>query len=144
MLIKTFKIAFIAHETTILKSLCTILNTTEGVEVVGIFSNLNELDFLKKDKDIDIVLYHLMPKTDNAPLENNNKQQQYSIKMAPREIVIIDLLSEGLLYKEIANQLNITLGTLKQKIHKIYKKLEASNKTEALNRYKKDIAGLVE
>ena len=70
MPLKTFKIAFIAHETTIIKSLCTILNTTEGVEVVGIFSNLNEKDFLKKGKDIDIVLYHLMPKTNDAPLKN--------------------------------------------------------------------------
>ena len=135
MPVKTFKIAFIAHETTILKSLCTIRNTTEGMEVVGIFSNLNELDFLKKEKNIDIVLYHLMPKTDNAPLENNNKQQQYSIKMAPREIVIIDLLSEGLLYKEIANQLNITLGTLKQYVHNIYEKLGVSNRTEAINKH---------
>ena len=55
--------------------------------------------------------------------------------MAPREIEIIDLLSEGLLYKEIANQLNITLGTLKQYVHNIYEKLGVSNRTEAINKH---------
>ena len=45
------------------------------------------------------------------------------------------LLAKGLVYKDIAETLAITLGTLKQYIHIIYKKLGVSNKTEAINLY---------
>ena len=53
-----------------------------------------------------------------------------------RETEILNLLSVGLLYKEIGEKLQITTGTVKQHIHKIYDKLHVSNRTEALNKYK--------
>jgi DNA-binding NarL/FixJ family response regulator len=46
---------------------------------------------------------------------------------------LLTLLSKGLLYKEIASTLGITIGTVKQHIHHIYDKLQVSNKTEAIN-----------
>ena len=58
------------------------------------------------------------------------------INLTPREIEALDLLAEGLLYKEIAPAMGITLGNLKQKVHRIYKKLDATNRTEALNKYR--------
>jgi DNA-binding NarL/FixJ family response regulator len=51
-----------------------------------------------------------------------------------RENEILQLLSKGLLYKEIANQLQITPGTVRQHIHKIYEKLHVQNRTEAINK----------
>ncbi len=56
-------------------------------------------------------------------------------KLSKREIQILDLLSKGLLYKEIGEQLFITEGTVKQHNHSIYKKLQVQNKTEAINKY---------
>ena len=41
-----------------------------------------------------------------------------------------------LTYKEIADSLQISTGTVKQHIHKIYGKLQVSNKTEAINKLK--------
>lgn len=55
--------------------------------------------------------------------------------LSRRETSILELLSKGLFYKEIADVANITEGTVKQHIHKIYKKLHVSNKTEAINKY---------
>lgn len=49
-----------------------------------------------------------------------------------REKEILELLSRGLLYKEIGHKLGITTGTVKQHIHKIYEKLHVQNRTEAL------------
>jgi len=54
--------------------------------------------------------------------------------LTPREQEILDLLSRGLLYKEISDQLGTTTGTVKQQIHKIYEKLQVQNRTEALNK----------
>ena len=47
----------------------------------------------------------------------------------------MQLLKKGRLYKEIAQNIGISMGSLKQYIHIIYKKLDASNRTEALNIY---------
>jgi DNA-binding NarL/FixJ family response regulator len=54
--------------------------------------------------------------------------------LSPREKMVLELLSKGLLYKEIADQLSISTNTIKQHIHKIYEKLHVQNRTEALNK----------
>lgn len=55
--------------------------------------------------------------------------------LSKREVEVLDNLSKGLLYKEIADKMGIVEGTVKQHIHKIYKKLHVQNRTEAINRY---------
>jgi DNA-binding NarL/FixJ family response regulator len=55
-------------------------------------------------------------------------------KLSARETDVLDLLAKGLLYKEIADQLRISTGTVRQHIHNIYQKLHVQNRTEALNK----------
>ncbi|MBK8622613.1 MAG: response regulator transcription factor [Saprospiraceae bacterium] len=57
------------------------------------------------------------------------------LPLTTRELELLEQLSKGLLYKEIADRLGITTGTVKQHIHKIYDKLQVTNKTEAINKY---------
>ena len=54
--------------------------------------------------------------------------------LSKRETEILQLLSKGLLYKEIADQLSISVSTVRQHIHKIYEKLHVQNRTEAINK----------
>lgn len=54
--------------------------------------------------------------------------------LSPREKEILQLLAKGLLYKEISDRLNITTGTVRQHIHRIYEKLHVQNRTEAINK----------
>lgn len=56
-----------------------------------------------------------------------------------KENEILTLLSKGLLYKEIAAALSISVGTVTQHIHNIYGKLHVSNKTEAINKFRKNV-----
>lgn len=56
-------------------------------------------------------------------------------ELSEREGQVLALLAEGLLYKEIGDRLGITVGTIKQHIHRIYDKLHVQNRTEAVNRY---------
>lgn len=56
-------------------------------------------------------------------------------RLSEREQMVLELLAEGLLYKEIGARLGITVGTIKQHIHRIYEKLHVQNRTEAVNRY---------
>ena len=46
------------------------------------------------------------------------KKTSSDLPLSNRESEILDLLSQGLLYKEIAQTLGITIGTVKQHIHK--------------------------
>ena len=54
--------------------------------------------------------------------------------LSNRENEILHLLSKGLLYKEIADQLSISVSTVRQHIHHIYEKLHVQNRTEAINK----------
>jgi DNA-binding NarL/FixJ family response regulator len=54
--------------------------------------------------------------------------------LSNRENEILQLLSTGLLYKEIAEKLIISVNTVRQHIHKIYEKLHVQNRTEAISK----------
>jgi DNA-binding NarL/FixJ family response regulator len=54
--------------------------------------------------------------------------------LSNRENEILQLLAKGLLYKEIADQLSISVSTVRQHIHNIYEKLHVQNRTEAINK----------
>ncbi len=66
---------------------------------------------------------------------NRTSSSQKLQVLSPREKEILSYIAKGLLYKEIGRKLNLTTGTIKQHIHKIYKKLHVSNRTEATNIY---------
>lgn len=55
--------------------------------------------------------------------------------LTDRENEVLNLLAAGLLYKEIADRLQIVHGTVRQHIYNIYKKLHVQNRTEAVNKY---------
>ena len=54
--------------------------------------------------------------------------------LTKKEKEVLDLLAKGFLYKEIADQLSITINTVKQHIHTIYEKLHVTNKAEAISK----------
>jgi len=66
--------------------------------------------------------------------QNEHVAEEPASGLSKRENEILLLLSKGLLYKEIADQLGISVGTVRQHIHKIYEKLHVQNRTEALNK----------
>lgn len=54
--------------------------------------------------------------------------------ISKREKEVLELLSKGFLYKEIADKLNISFSTVKRHLNHIYQKLQVQNKTEAINK----------
>jgi DNA-binding NarL/FixJ family response regulator len=55
--------------------------------------------------------------------------------LSEREKEVLELLSKGLLYKEVSQRLKISTGTVRQHVHKIYNKLHVQNRTEAINKF---------
>jgi len=65
---------------------------------------------------------------------DEKKETPFLDLLSNREKEILQLLAKGLLYKEISDQLQITTGTVRIHIHKIYEKLHVQNRTEAINK----------
>lgn len=55
--------------------------------------------------------------------------------LSNREAEILQLLAKGLLYKEIANHLNIAQETVRKHVYHIYEKLHVNNRVEAVNKF---------
>jgi DNA-binding NarL/FixJ family response regulator len=68
--------------------------------------------------------------------EPNNKNSVLEL-LSTREEQILDLLSKGYFYKEIAAELFISVDTVHNHIRKIYEKLHVHSRTEAVVKYLK-------
>jgi DNA-binding NarL/FixJ family response regulator len=55
--------------------------------------------------------------------------------LSKRENEILEMLSTGLLYKEISDKLFITTETVRKHVYHIYEKLHVTNRVEAVNKY---------
>jgi DNA-binding NarL/FixJ family response regulator len=53
----------------------------------------------------------------------------------PREQQILELLSRGFAYKQIASELNLSMGTIQTHVSRVYKKLHVNSRTEAVMKY---------
>lgn len=54
--------------------------------------------------------------------------------LSSREIDLLHLSAQGLIYKEIGDRLSISSGTVHSHIKRIYRKLQAANREQALSR----------
>lgn len=64
-------------------------------------------------------------------------QQQTTLPdygLTKRETEILQLLTKGYRYKELADQLFVSIDTIRTHIRKIYEKLQVSSRTEAINK----------
>ena len=55
--------------------------------------------------------------------------------LSAREREILELLSKGMMYKEIALQINISQETIRKHAYHIYEKLHVGNRVEAINKF---------
>lgn len=55
--------------------------------------------------------------------------------LSNREMEILELLSKGMLYKEIAAQLFISQETVRKHVYHMYEKLHVNNRIEAVNKF---------
>ena len=70
------------------------------------------------------------------PLGESPSMEDESIKiLSNREKEILEHLSKGMLYKEIANSLFISPETVRKHVYHIYEKLHVNNRVEAVNKY---------
>jgi DNA-binding NarL/FixJ family response regulator len=66
--------------------------------------------------------------------DNQGKSTELG-QLTPRERAVLDLLSRGQLYKEIADSLNMSLDTVRKHLQSTYHKLHVHTRTEAVVKY---------
>ena len=55
--------------------------------------------------------------------------------LSSREQMVLDCLAKGLAYKQIADELNISINTIRTHLRHIYEKLHVQSRTEAVAKY---------
>lgn len=70
------------------------------------------------------------------PIDFDNAQQAEEVKLTAREIEVLEQLSKGLKYNHIAENLVLSVGTIRKHIENIYSKLQVHNKIEAIQKAK--------
>lgn len=69
------------------------------------------------------------------PIEFDARENE-DIKLTTREIEVLEQLSKGLKYNNIADNLILSLGTVRKHVENIYAKLQVHNKLEAIQKAK--------
>ncbi len=64
--------------------------------------------------------------------ESTSKEQPH---LSPREQTVLDCLAKGLTYKQIADQLDISIDTIRTYLRRIYEKLHVQSRTAAVAKY---------
>ena len=55
--------------------------------------------------------------------------------LSPREEMVLNCLAKGLTYKQIADQLEISIDTIRTYLRRVYEKLHVQSRTEAVAKY---------
>lgn len=66
------------------------------------------------------------------PQKQKTEKEKMPFNLTEREEEILKLLVQGLLYKEIGSQLEISVNTAKKHVLNIYSKLHVNSKAQAL------------
>ncbi|MBR9914667.1 MAG: response regulator transcription factor [Algicola sp.] len=72
------------------------------------------------------------------PFSIENEKDKEDIKLSNRETEVLEHLSKGLNYVQIAENLILSKGTIRKHIENIYRKLQVHNKLEAVQKAKKN------
>jgi DNA-binding NarL/FixJ family response regulator len=67
------------------------------------------------------------------------KSEQVDYGLSDRETEVLEHLSKGLSYEQIADNLFISYGTVRKHVENIYRKLRVNNRTEAIDKAKKGV-----
>jgi DNA-binding NarL/FixJ family response regulator len=70
-----------------------------------------------------------------ASFQKAGKEAEKQSLLSPRETMVLDCLAKGLTYKQIADQLEISIDTIRTYLRRVYEKLHVQSRTEAVAKY---------
>jgi DNA-binding NarL/FixJ family response regulator len=70
-----------------------------------------------------------------ASFQKSRQTGEKQVHLSPREEMVLNCLAKGLTYKQIADQLDISIDTIRTYLRRIYEKLQVQSRTEAVAKY---------
>jgi len=70
-----------------------------------------------------------------ASFQKSNQTGEGRVHLSPREEMVLECLAKGLTYKQIADQLSISIDTIRTYLRRVYEKLHVQSRTEAVAKY---------
>jgi len=70
-----------------------------------------------------------------ASFQKSRHTGEKQTHLSPREEMVLECLAKGLTYKQIADQLEISIDTIRTYLRRIYEKLHVQSRTEAVAKY---------
>ena len=70
-----------------------------------------------------------------ASFQTTASSRQRLAQLSPREQMILERLAKGLTYQAIADELNISVNTIRSHLRRVYEKLHVQSRTEAVAKY---------
>lgn len=93
--------------------------------------------FINKNQNIDSMLSaieRVAMGQDYYPAAQLGSIEEATYSVTPRQMEIVRAMSEGYANKQIAHQLNISEGTVKQQINRIFRVLDVKNRTQCIRK----------
>ena len=121
-----------------------IISNTDTTSDAGLAIENNAFGFISKSctpettlEAIWTVLRGSMYISKPSNQKQNELESSDKVKITERQQEVLELLSQGLLNKQIADQLNISTNTVKAHLHELFRHLQVTNRTSAV-KYGKD------
>ena len=70
-----------------------------------------------------------------ASFRKSGQSVEEKVHLSPREQMVLESMSKGLTYKQTADQLGISIDTIRTHVRRIYEKLHVQSRTEAVAKY---------
>jgi len=114
-----------------------MISATESPAAMGKALSRGASGFISKSSNSDVLLKAIktvMGGDIYMPYQEprDNTHTQPPIMVTTRQQEVLYLLSQGLLNKQIAHELNISANTVKAHLHEIFRILKANNRTAAV------------
>jgi DNA-binding NarL/FixJ family response regulator len=78
----------------------------------------------------------ISPRVASQVLDFFNRSGKGAQELSPREIQVLRMVAQGLIHKEIAAAMGVTVNTVQTHTRRAYRKLGASRRTQALQQAK--------
>lgn len=118
-----------------------IFQSLQAGAVGYLLKSTSPSDILESLKDVNDGGAPMSAQIARKVVQSFHKPEKSSKKLeslTDREQEILSLLATGYMYKEIADELHVSMDTVKSHIRHIYDKLQVRSKTEAVVKYLKD------
>ena len=128
-----YKLLIIDHSVEIYVGVIALFFLLLGIWISRkLFSPKKEISIIENEKIIEKEIY-----IDRPPVFEQNVSALKKMEISSRELEVLELIAKGMSNQEIADQLFLSLSTIKTHVGNLFFKLDVTRRTQAVQKAKK-------